>query len=76
LQAFNPTHMKLHAQEILQYSGYPLEPIVAKEVKKTYEEKVQKAVRQHYLAAQGLATTIDIADNNKNWDAEWFGNYE
>ena len=68
--------MKLHAQEILQYSGYPLEPIVALEVKKTYEEKLKRVTHRLYLAAHLASPATDIAQNTKNWDNDWFGNYE
>ncbi len=68
--------MKLHAQEILQFSGYPLEPIVALEVKKTYEEKIKEAVHRQYFETHLASPTSHIAHNSKNWDTEWYGNYE
>lgn len=63
-----------NAQEILQFSGYPLEPIVALEIKKTFEARLQEpAVPQSpYVKLLGGSN----AKNQLLWDLAWFGNYE
>ena len=65
-----------NAQAILQFSGYPLEPIVALEVKKSYDSKLVVASRNytspHYAKPQQKSINI----NNQSFDENWFGNYE
>ena len=69
--------MKNYAQDILQFSGYPLEPIVAREVKKIYESKLKVVARNPSLSPYTKALGIsDVAYNNLAWDEHWFGNYE
>jgi hypothetical protein len=69
--------MKNYAQDILQFSGYPLEPIVAMEVKKIYESKLKVVARNPSLSPYTKALGIsDVAYNNLAWDENWFGNYE
>jgi hypothetical protein len=69
--------MKNHAQDILQFSGYPLEPIVALEVKKIYESKLKVVARNPSLSPYTKALGMtDVAYNNLAWDEHWFSSYE
>lgn len=69
--------MKNYAQNILQFSGYPLEPIVAKEVKKSYESKLVIAARNYNLSLYPeIIQTKGFVCNNDVCEAEWFSNYE
>ena len=63
-----------NAQEILQFSGYPLEPLVALEIKKTFDAiLMEKSRRQSpYIKLLGSSN----ATNQLQWDFAWFGNYE
>lgn len=62
------------AQEILQFSGYPLEPLVALEIKKTFDAKLaeKKQPQSPYTRLLGGSN----ASNQLQWDLAWFGNYE
>jgi hypothetical protein len=67
--------MKDHAQFILQFSGHPLEPIVALEIKKMYQAKLSVAslnLSSHIKKVQ----TSALVNANENWDVDWYNNYE
>jgi len=63
-----------NAKEILQFTGYPLEPLVALQVKKTLEAQLtEKATKlSPYVKLLGSSN----AANHLQWDAAWFSNYE
>ena len=63
-----------NAKEILQFTGYPLEPIVALEVKKTLEAQLQENVRKQspYVKMLGGNAAFD----HQPWDYSWYSNYE
>ncbi|MGV3656787.1 MAG: hypothetical protein ACO1NX_02500 [Chitinophagaceae bacterium] len=63
-----------NAKEILQFTGYPLEPIVALEIKKTLE--AQLAEKAHPLSPYVKLIGHSQATNQLHWDAAWFSNYE
>lgn len=62
-----------NAKEILQFSGYPLEPIVALQIKKTLDAKVKETVHplSPYVRLLGGTTATQ-----QHWDLAWYGNYE
>lgn len=69
--------MKNHAQAILQFTGYPLEPIVALEVNKSLQSKLNVASRNLSASPYDASTRVnDMITDSKNWDPEWFSNYE
>lgn len=73
--SFYPMNMKNPAQSILQYSMYPLEPIVALEIKKMYQARLKVAstnLSPHTTDFQ----TSQMTTKNENWDEGWFNNYE
>lgn len=61
-----------NAQEILQFSGYPLEPLVALQIKKTFDAKLVEKKRPQSPYIQLLGGS----PNQLQWDLAWFGNYE
>ena len=63
-----------NAKEILQFSGYPLEPIVALQIKKTLDAQSKQTAHplSPYIKMLGSSQAI----NQLQWDAAWFGNYE
>ena len=62
--------MKQHAQAILQFTGYPLEPIVALQLNKSYQSNTSAGNALPVTAAQQNSTY------NTGADDVWFGNYE
>lgn len=68
--------MKNHAQAILQFSDYPLEPIVALEVKKSYDSKLVVASRNYTSPHYARPQQKNLNITQQNWDEAWFGNYE
>lgn len=63
-----------NAKEILQFTGYPLEPIVALQIKKTLDSQLTEKAHLHspYVKLLGYSQ----ATNHLQWDAAWFSNYE
>ena len=76
LKSILPIHMKNQAQAILQFTGYPLEPIVALAVNKSLQSRLFLAFSKGLpgstdpLQKEGFVyTTIDM-------DERWFSDYE
>ena len=68
--------MKKHAQAILQFTGYPLEPIVAYQIKKSYQFPV-KAVFSQIIPASTEALQRDgFVYTTTDLDERWFCDYE
>lgn len=63
-----------NAQEILQFSGYPLEPLVALQIKKTFDALLVEKSRPQSPHIKLLGSSN--ATNSLQWDLAWFGNYE
>jgi hypothetical protein len=63
-----------NAKEILQFTGYPLEPIVALQIKKTLDAQVKETA--HPLSPYIKMLGGSQATQQMQWDAAWFGNYE
>ena len=63
-----------NAKEILQFTGYPLEPIVALQIKKTLEAQLTE--KAHPLSPYVKLLGNIQATNLLQWDAAWFSNYE
>ena len=69
--------MKNHAQSILQFTGYPLEPIVAQEVQKIYQTKLIVASLNTSPSFSSKPLPIEeLIYSKENWDIAWFTNYE
>ena len=62
-----------NAKEILQFSGYPLEPIVALQIKKTFDAKVEEQVHPLSPYVRLLGGT---GAPQQHWDLAWYSNYE
>ena len=51
-----PNVMKQHAQAILLLTGYPLEPIVALQIKKSFQSQLPAAMNNMIRATQAQST--------------------
>jgi hypothetical protein len=63
--------MKNSSSTLLFFSGYPHQPTDMK-----IKSSEKKKFNQPLLLAGRQKTKTDLADNPKNWDETWFGNYE
>lgn len=64
--------MKAQSEVTIQFSGYPLSIVETK-------EKITKPsliVVKPSTEKQNSPLQKDFITNPKNWDSEWFGNYE
>lgn len=67
--------MKNYAQAILQFTGYPLEPIVALQINKSYQSHtlagstIQPVTSEVSLGSSFIYKATDM-------DERWFSNYE
>lgn len=68
--------MKNHAQAILQFTGYPLEPIVALEIKKSYQLHLQIAWSNAAPHAAEAMQKGGFVYTATDVDERWFSSYE
>jgi hypothetical protein len=75
-KAHNPIHMKTDTQAILQYSSYPLEPIVALTVIKNYQSYLRVVYSEAKPPSPLQIQKEGFVYKTGETDDRWFGNYE
>lgn len=68
--------MKNNAQAILQFTGYPLEPIVALEINKSFQSRLFQTVSAATLSFATPIQTTGFVYETEDMDERWFSGYE
>lgn len=68
--------MKKHAQAILQFTGYPLEPMVALQLKKSFRPAPSTPFISFVPFSTEAIQTNGFVYNTTEVDERWFSNYE
>jgi hypothetical protein len=80
IQTFSKGHnlirMKTDTQAILQYSSYPLEPIVALTVTKNYQSYLRVVYNNKKTGSSLQIQKEGFVYKTGETDDRWFGNYE
>jgi hypothetical protein len=72
----NPILMKNYAQAILQFTGYPLEPIVALQINKSFQSRTITSDNNIWSALSETPTGRSFVYQVADMDERWFTNYE